>query len=71
MVEAIKTNPEILRKTAVLKALGISKSTLYAWMDAGVFPRPIQLGPRAVGWIESEVRAWLDKRLCARNSKSA
>ena len=27
------------------------------------FPKPVQLGPRAVGWIESEVSAWITERI--------
>jgi prophage regulatory protein len=60
-------NAEILRKETVLKAIGISNSTLYAWMDSGLFPKPIQLGPRAVGWLESEIAAWVEARTQKRN----
>jgi len=27
------------------------------------FPQRIKLGERAVGWLESEVQAWLDTRI--------
>ena len=27
---------------------------------AGTFPKPIYLGPKAVGWLESEIDAWID-----------
>nr|WP_232096962.1 AlpA family phage regulatory protein [Comamonas thiooxydans] len=26
------------------------------------FPHPIQLGPRSVGWVASQVHEWLEKR---------
>jgi len=35
-------------------------------MAKGVFPKPIQLGPRAVAWVEEEVQGWLQVRLDAR-----
>ena len=52
----------IQRKPAVLAQLGVSDTTLRRWMADDGFPRPRQLGPRAVGWIASEVEAWLHAR---------
>ncbi|WP_295556721.1 AlpA family phage regulatory protein [uncultured Hyphomicrobium sp.] len=34
---------------------------------AGRFPKRIVLGPCRVGWIESEVLAWLDARIKERD----
>jgi prophage regulatory protein len=34
---------------------------------AGRFPKRVQLGPCRVGWIESEVLAWLEERIRARD----
>ena len=50
----------ILRMPAVLEVVGIRKSALWEWVAAGRFPRPIQLGPRAVGWRIEDIRAWRD-----------
>jgi hypothetical protein len=36
-------------------------------MQAGRFPRPINIGVRAVGWIEEEVDAELERRREERN----
>jgi prophage regulatory protein len=49
----------ILRRRAVEEIVGIGRSTLYAWVADGKFPRPVRLGVRAVGWRESDVLAWL------------
>ena len=35
---------------------------------AGKFPRRIQLGPNRVGWLLSEVQAWIESRLDERKS---
>ncbi|WP_039017402.1 helix-turn-helix transcriptional regulator [Halocynthiibacter namhaensis] len=51
-----------LRRPAVEAATGLSRSSLYAMMDAGEFPRPIRIGKRAVAWPESTVNAWLSQR---------
>jgi prophage regulatory protein len=47
----------ILRRPATCKGMGLSFSTLYRRMNAGLFPRSVVLGERAVGWPESEVEA--------------
>lgn len=56
----------ILRRSVVQDRTGLSRSTIYAMMAAGSFPRPIPLGLRAVGWAESEINAWLEARKAER-----
>jgi prophage regulatory protein len=51
-----------LRRPAVEAATGLSRSSLYAMMGSGDFPRPIRIGRRAVAWPESAVLAWLADR---------
>lgn len=46
--------PKIIRRAAVLENTGWSKSTLYNRLKDGLFPAPISLGARAVGFVESE-----------------
>lgn len=60
----------ILRRKQVESRTGLSRSTIYARMTEGSFPRPIDLGGgRAVGWIEAEIEAWLQTRIeCSRKS---
>lgn len=53
---------KILRLPSVKTRTGLSRSTLYARAAEGTFPRPISLGPRAVGWLESEVDGWIAAR---------
>lgn len=45
----------ILRLPAVKSATGLSRSTLYLRISHGVFPKPVSLGGRAVGWPAQEV----------------
>lgn len=54
---------KILRRPKVLDRTGFSKSTLYLRMAEGLFPRPISLGGRAVGWLEAEVETWLSTQI--------
>ena len=52
-----------LRLPEVLERTGLSRSTIYVRLAEGRFPRPIPLGARAVGWIESEVDEWIRERI--------
>ena len=52
-------NYHILRLPAVKERTGLSRSTLYLRMSFGLFPKPVGLGGRAVGWLEAEVDAWV------------
>ena len=44
---------------------GLARSTIYVRVADGSFPQPIRLGARAVGWIESEVDAWIREQIAA------
>lgn len=56
MAERILRRPEVEART------GLSRSTIYDWMKAGTFPKPVALGARLVGWKESAIAAWLEAR---------
>jgi prophage regulatory protein len=49
----------ILRLPAVKSRTGLSRSSIYLRVAEGRFPKPVSLGARAVGWVDSEVDAWL------------
>ncbi|WP_299022161.1 AlpA family transcriptional regulator [uncultured Photobacterium sp.] len=51
------TQIKIERKADVLKRLSISKATLHNYINDGIFPPSISLGPRAVGFFSHEVDA--------------
>ena len=56
----------ILRRPQVEERTGLSRSTIYLGMKKGSFPKPVQLGPRSVGWIESEISEWLNGKVESR-----
>ena len=37
----------------------LSRSTLYQYIKDGDFPKPVRLGLRAVGWLESDISDWI------------
>lgn len=48
--------PEVMRRT------GLSRSTIYAYMQKGFFPQSVSLGVRAVGWYDCDIDAWIECR---------
>jgi prophage regulatory protein len=61
------TNLSIIRRKQVEKRTGLSRSTIYLFIEAGTFPRPINLGARSVGWISEEVDEWITDRISQRD----
>ncbi len=59
------TAVKILRIPALVKKLGIGRSTVYDWISPKsdhydpTFPLRIKIGVKAVGWLESEVDEWI------------
>jgi prophage regulatory protein len=53
----------ILRLPEVKTRVGLSRSAIYLAVSREKFPRPVQLGARAVGWLESEIEAWIRDRV--------
>ncbi len=50
---------KMLRAREVMAQTGYSRTTIWRKVRAGTFPAPIELGPNAVGWLQS----WISKYL--------
>jgi prophage regulatory protein len=72
----------LLKRAEVEKATGMGRSAIYARMNPGhklydpTFPRPVPIGgssdsPSAVRWVASEVDAWIQARIEARDNRRA
>lgn len=55
----------VIRIDELCERLQLSRSWIYQQIALNKFPRPISLGTRAVGWIESEINEWLESRVKA------
>lgn len=53
----------ILRLFDVKARTGLSRSTIYAYISTGNFPRPIKIGARCSGWLESEVEQFISNKI--------
>lgn len=58
---------KILRLPEVKALTGLSRSTIYMRVADCSFPKQIDLGGRAVGWVEVEILQWIDERIQERD----
>ena len=56
---------KLLRLPQVKFITGLSKSSIYARISEGTFPRQIALGPRLVVWVESDIQNWIFEQVSA------
>jgi prophage regulatory protein len=64
----LKMMHNILRLPAVKMSTGLSRSTIYLRIAQGVFPRPVSLGGRAVGWPAGEIAALNAARISGKSN---
>lgn len=57
----------ILRLPAVKSESGYSRSTIYLRITQGLWPKPVSLGARAVGWPAEEVAALNAARIAGKS----
>jgi len=63
--EEVFMEMRFLRLKSVIQITGKSRSAIYNDIKAGTFPRPIQLGVRAVAWPSTSIEAWQADRIAA------
>ena len=62
------TSPiQILRLKQVCALTGLKRSSLYNRIAEGAFPKQFSLGGHAVGFLASEVEAWITQVAASRN----
>lgn len=59
----------ILRLPAVKSACGLSRSTVYLRISQGLWPKPVSLGARTVGWPAAEVAAVNAARIAGKSDE--
>lgn len=43
----------------------VGSSTLWRWVNAGTFPKPVKLSARVTAWRCEDIRTWLDSQRSA------
>lgn len=72
-VEGGKSAPvcAVLRLRDVQEMTGRKRSSIYEDIAAGRLPRPIKIGPRAVGWLRTDIEQWQAGAVAAREAEHA
>ncbi|WP_269791008.1 AlpA family transcriptional regulator [Stenotrophomonas sp. Iso1] len=55
----------LLRLPRVKAKVDLSKSQIYALINAGSFPPPVKLSERCSAWVEAELDEWIEERIAA------
>ncbi|PNM57670.1 AlpA family transcriptional regulator [Vibrio mimicus] len=61
-----ENNIRLIHFREVLTMTGLSRSSLYRFIEENQFPAQVQLGGRAVAWVEGEVQEWIAQRITNR-----
>jgi prophage regulatory protein len=57
-----------LRRRDLTERYNLPRSTIYDLVAKGLFPKPIRLGVRAVGWSVAELEEWERSRAADRTA---
>jgi prophage regulatory protein len=57
---------KFLRLREVQSRVPFSRSSIYLKVSRGEFPRPVNIGARAVAWLEGDIERWIAERLKGR-----
>ncbi len=53
----------LIPTAVVLDRISMSKTQMYRQINAGNFPKPVPVGRQRIAFVESEVNAWIEKRI--------
>ena len=59
----------IVREPERERITGVPTSTWYVLQDSGLAPRPVPLGVKAVGWLYSELQAYIATAKAKRDTR--
>ena len=59
----IDYNKQFLRRPKVEEMTTLSRNKIYSLMKEGKFPLSINLAPKLVVWVKSEVEEWIETQI--------
>jgi prophage regulatory protein len=59
---------KILRLPELKSITGYARSTVYLYVENGLFPKPVKIGSRSVGWPSNEVLEIMKARISGQNN---
>lgn len=70
-VQPVQSHDRLLRRREVQQVTGLSRTALYRLIAAKDFPAQVRLSTNTVGWLYSEVDAWIAGRVVASRKAAA
>ena len=58
---SILSGDRLLRLSDVVAKVAMGKTTVYAMIKQGTFPRPMEIAPQLVRWRASDIDAWISQ----------
>lgn len=59
----------LLKLKDVVERCALSRTSIYAKIKAGTFPRQMVISVKAVAWLETEIDDWIRANLAARDGQ--
>ena len=66
-----KRATRFLRMAEVETRVGLKKRTIQNLVNRGLFPKPVNIHERSIGFVESEVESWMQSRIDNRDENGA
>lgn len=66
-----KSSKKVIRPKEMPDETGLSIRSVWEQVADGTLPAPIQIGPRAVGWLAVEIDEWRQKKRRERDARLA
>jgi prophage regulatory protein len=57
------TQNRIIRRHELRQRINYSDVHVWRLEKLGKFPQRVKIGPNSVGWVESEIDSWIQKRI--------
>lgn len=54
---------QFYRLPQLTQRLGVSGSSIWVWVKAGKFPKPVKLSANVTAWNAADVEAWAQSRI--------
>jgi len=61
----------LITRRDVEALIGLKRAFIYRAMSAGQFPKPVKIGPKAVRWVEAEIREWVQEQIAEASNGEA
>jgi prophage regulatory protein len=60
----------IIRKKQLVEFTGLQRTAIDDLIRAGLFPKPIKLGVRSIGWLERDIAEWQAAHIARRDEEA-